>query len=84
MNVHADALFDRPFFCDPVSVTKPSVGFSWNSAQEFFTEKQLSRKRDFRRTRCEVHTVSHSTSLAQLRSMTNGYRVYLRLTVRNT
>jgi hypothetical protein len=41
MNVHVDALFDRPFFRDPASVTKPSVGFSWNSVQEFFTEKTV-------------------------------------------
>jgi hypothetical protein len=41
MNAYVDALFDRQFFLDPVSVTKPSVGFSWNSVQEFFTEKVI-------------------------------------------
>lgn len=58
MNAHVDALFDGPFFRNPVSVTKPSVGFSWNSVQEFFTEKQLSRKRDFCKTRAVRFTLA--------------------------
>jgi len=41
MNAYVDALFDRQFSGDPVSVTKPSVGFSWNSVQEFCTEKVI-------------------------------------------
>jgi hypothetical protein len=57
MNARVDAFLDRPFFRDPVSVTKPSVGFSWNSVQEFFTEKQSSRKRDFRKTRAVRFTL---------------------------
>ena len=57
MNAHVDALFNRPFFRDLVSVTKPSVGFSWNSVQEFFTEKRLLGKRDFRKTRAVRFTL---------------------------
>ena len=57
MNAHVDALFDGPFFRNPVSVAKPSVGLSWNSVQ-FFTEKQLSRKRDFCKTRAVRFTLA--------------------------
>jgi hypothetical protein len=41
MNAYVDALSDRQFFRDPVSMTKPPVGFSWNSVQEFFTKKVM-------------------------------------------
>jgi hypothetical protein len=57
----------RPFFRHPVSVTKPSVGFSWNAVQEFFTEKRYRGSVTFAKHAPWRHISSCCTSFMQLR-----------------